>query len=687
MRRTTGTVAVTALAAIAIFTAGTAVAARVGRAPGRLVAPWASHGPTLRAKVAPGRSAGRPAVWVAPEGATVDPKPCDDDPTFLCGSVRVPIDRTDPGHGHLRIVFEIFPHTDPAAAPTEPIFVSTGGPGGSTINDGYGWAYWVLAGLTNDHDLVMIDQRGTGASGAIRCPDLQDGWAWGPDYYRATRRCAAKLGEDADRYGSGDVAMDIDDVRQALGYDVIDSFAVSYGTVVQQAYATRYPEHLRAIVSDGGLPVTDPEHSWGWGLDQPSGDVRAAVLSCRRAPTCDSVNPDPGQLFRDLLDRVEAEPLVGRGRDLYGHLHHVVVDEFAVAMFAWDNRNAAELPAAAAALLQHDDAAPLLRLAAENLPVVGPSGSPAGFSEGAHAATYCNDQDFVFDRMAPRAVRRQQYQDAVAALAPNTFAPWSVAGWTYGDGLGVCTEWPSPDRFVPAVPANAPPIDVPTLILSGDIDTDVPEETNLRLAAMYADPVTVTIEGAGHTSMVWSECAQDIGERFLRTLDVGDTSCANTPSTVFQAPPLFPRRAALALEAMARPLDESTQQDRRVAWSAVQTVIDAWIRSFHQPVPVADGAGLRGGRFHVDYAAFPDHAVLELHDARLVLDVAVRGRATMSYDIERPRLRARVDVHGAGTDGGSLRIWGPYWFDTNLGTLRVQGTIGGRVIDVTVPGN
>ena len=38
------------------------------------------------------------------------------------------------------------------------------------------WAFYALASLTDTRDLVLIDQRGTGLSGAIDCPDLQNGW-------------------------------------------------------------------------------------------------------------------------------------------------------------------------------------------------------------------------------------------------------------------------------------------------------------------------------------------------------------------------------------------------------------------------------------------------------------------------------------------------------------------------------
>ena len=97
------------------------------------------------------------------------------------------------------------------------------------------------------------------------------------------------LGADADRYGTGDVALDIEAVRQALGYPQLSYFGPSYGSVAVQAYAVRFPQRLRVIVIDAGLPVSDHAHSKTWGLDVPQG-VRAehdACLPARSRLRCD----------------------------------------------------------------------------------------------------------------------------------------------------------------------------------------------------------------------------------------------------------------------------------------------------------------------------------------------------------------------------------------------------------------
>ena len=83
----------------------------------------------------------------------------------------------------------------------------------------------------------------------------------------------------------------------------------------------------------------------------------------------------------------------------------------------------------------------------------------------------------------------------------------------------------------------------------------------------------------------------------------------------------------------------------------------------------------------------PNGAFLVLHDTRFVRDIAVRGRTTFSYDFENPRVTAHVFIHGNGTRNGELRITSRYWFDTEFGAFRITGQIGGRHIELRVPGN
>jgi hypothetical protein len=235
------------------------------------------------------------------------------------------------------------------------------------------------------------------------------------------------------------------------------------------------------------------------------------------------------------------------------------------------------------------------------------------------------------------------------------------------------------------VPQGATFPDSPVLILSGDLDTNVPTELTEDLVGLFPNSSLVEIAGANHTTLGWSPCAADITARFIRRRSVGDTSCAQEPAFVFPAVPEYSLTAGAATPAEPIPgaSDQSTEQDRRVAAVATRTVLDAFLRSIRQPVPDASGRVLRGGSFDAFYDR-PRNAKVVLRDALWVEDVSVSGRSFWEYS--NSRMETTVDVSGTGTDPGELRIVGVWGFPYGK-FFRIQGTIGGRDIAVRMPTN
>ena len=154
---------------------------------------------------------------------------------------------------------------------------------------------------------------------------------------------------------------------------------------------------------------------------------------------------------------------------------------------------------------------PLLAIADDHRPGSGDPGNPSEFSAGATSATACSDQDFVWNRTDPIAVRERKYRAALAALPPNAFAPFSKRSWVTYLYEG-CLMWPAPDRFVPAVPANATFPNLPTLMLVGDSDTAVPREVSETLHAEFPHATFVLVAGAGHpvAGPAWGHCAAEL---------------------------------------------------------------------------------------------------------------------------------------------------------------------------------
>ena len=167
------------------------------------------------------------SVLVAPAAAHAAELPkCAKSERARCGSVSVPLHRADPAGPRITVRFRVIPRSDPSRPAGTPIVATEGGPGYSTIESGPGYEF-LLGPLRRTHDLILMDNRGTGASGAIDCPRLQAGKG---DYTREVGRCAQRLGPTADAYGTGAAADDLAAVLDKLGVPVVSIYGDSYGT-------------------------------------------------------------------------------------------------------------------------------------------------------------------------------------------------------------------------------------------------------------------------------------------------------------------------------------------------------------------------------------------------------------------------------------------------------------------------
>jgi pimeloyl-ACP methyl ester carboxylesterase len=176
-----------------------------------------------------------------------------------CGSVTVPLDRANPLAGTIAIAYVFLPHTDTSRPALGTIVPNPGGPGNSTT--AFTIYQSAFAPLRGRRDLLLIDARGTGMSGALTCPSLAALDPLSIDKTTLGTVCARDLGARAGLYGSAAIADDIDAVRATLGVDKLDLWGDSYGTFLMPVYAARHPQHVRSIVLDGAFPIaSDP---WG----------------------------------------------------------------------------------------------------------------------------------------------------------------------------------------------------------------------------------------------------------------------------------------------------------------------------------------------------------------------------------------------------------------------------------------
>jgi pimeloyl-ACP methyl ester carboxylesterase len=612
----------------------------------------------------------------------------------VCGYVPVPLDWKHPEKSEtIKIFFELYTPARAGAAESA-MLMNWGGPGSTTTR--YRWYAFYFFGTNLDtHDLLLIDDRGRGLSNTIDCGPLQHGTA---PFAQAEADCAAQLGMAASRYGTGDIAQDMDAVRAALGYDKVDYFGWSYGGADVEAYATRFGDHLRSVVLDSpvGTPALD---EFDFDRARTRAETPMVRLDCLRSLTCAPDHPVPDIELDALVETIRHHPVEGDGYDASGNIVHVRIDEGALLGYLIDNptgnfNSTGELLAAGRALKQ-GDSVPLLRLGAESyFPLeLADSGNPTVFSYGANLATWSADFQFPWSWGAPVSTRQKQFDSAVAKLPSWYFEPFSKSATTKNllfDSVWGDIWWELPTKPSPVALPNARYPHVPTLVLSGDMDRRVPHEITTKVANLYPGSVFVQVAEAGHVAISWSNCAANLASEFIRTLVVGNTDCTATPETVWPAVGRFP---LLARDAVPAEIDGAGgnvigADERRVVTVAVAAATDAMQRSI---IGIGSGVGLRGGTFWTDYGDFTTWTVT-LTDCAFAGDVTVSG--TVIWSPASPAMlgnpgdgsfTADLAVTGAGTAGGTLHIEGKWQAPGPVGMIKVTGTLGGNNVAVLVP--
>jgi pimeloyl-ACP methyl ester carboxylesterase len=650
-----------------------------------VVSPKALRGPAYTRPAAGPRPLAAPLASAAARtalGANVIPAACPE-ANSVCGYVQVPLDRKHPEGTKIGIYFEQYFHSNPGPA-VSAIMVNLGGPGSSTTDRRDYFQYGLFAANMDAHDLLLVDDRGRGMSAAIDCSELQHG---GVDFVTAEQDCAAQLGAAASRYGSGDIAEDMNDVRAALGYALIDYLGASWGGADAIAFATRHPEHIRSLVLDSpvGPPAIIP-YTARQSFEAHSIPLVLTNL-CARSLLCAPDHPNPAAELSALIQSVRTHPVEGDSHDASGNPLHVRVDERTLLDFTLyqsalhGNYITQNEVLAAAASLKQGDTVPLLRLAAEGFFTIDPVdyGDPTGFSLGAFYATGCSDVGESFQWSDGVSDRMESYNEYIATLSNDYFAPFSksVGGDIRYSSLGMqCFWWQKPTPSLPIAKPNAVYPPVPTLVLAGDIDDQLPAAANKAVGDLFPNRTFVLVANSRHETTDWTQCGTALANQMIETLSPGDTSCANTPEYIWPAVGRFPlfARDARAATIDSTGMNQIGLSERKVVSVAVAAAVDALQRSL---LGSGTGIGLRGGTF-----ATGDYVNYTLTNCAFSQDVAVSGTILWPSDYS---ITADLTVSGTGTAGGTLHIVGFWQGPGPVGYFQVTGTLGGKKVAVLVP--
>lgn len=171
-----------------------------------------------------------------------------------CTPFDVPEDWSAPAGRHIHLHVAIVRSTATHRQPDLVTFLD-GGPGGAATEDFPAIAA-ALAPLNERHDILLLDQRGTGGSQPLTCPGDEQQNHDISDSSELLEQCLQSVSDKADprQYTTTVATRDLEAVRQALGAPLLDLVGVSYGTRMAQQYAARFPQAVRSVVLDSAVP-------------------------------------------------------------------------------------------------------------------------------------------------------------------------------------------------------------------------------------------------------------------------------------------------------------------------------------------------------------------------------------------------------------------------------------------------
>lgn len=432
-----------------------------------------------------------------------------------CGTLRVPIDRDHPKEGSIDLKVAIVPALNRRST-LAPLFLLAGGPGQSAMRV-YVALSSAFARINRNHDIVLLDQRGTGTSNLQSCvypEDWQEPADALPALRKATEDCLAKLGPLVRFYTTSVAIRDLDDVRVALGFDRIDLYGGSYGTRVAEQYMRRHPEHVHAVILDG---VIYPQQAIG--AETPQDAERALnliVARCLQAPDCAAVYPELQDELKALLRQFGPQKVMvtiddpNSGLPLEIEFNRRLLDT-ALRLLSYSSMQASLLPA-----LIHEAAHGKLRpLAAQSVMNVRQLADQ--LANGMQYSVICSEDEPLLAGV-DRTAMAKTYQ-----------------GTDMVDGLhAICALWP---RGPVDADLHAPlHSDIPTLLLSGEADPVTPPVDAERAAAGLSRHRHLILKGEGHGQLA-TACVPIIAAEFLDNADPEklDAGCLDqhTPEPFF----------------------------------------------------------------------------------------------------------------------------------------------------------
>ena len=419
----------------------------------------------------------------------------------FCANFPVPENRADPKSRTIDLKLAIV-KSDSAVPNKDLVTYLAGGPGQSAIET---WPE--IAGafgpLLKHHDVLLLDQRGTGGSHALSCPKAEKAQKGDDDLpFDVTRakaavaQCLAEVELTANpRYYTTTIAVaDLEAVRQVLGAPKLDLIGISYGTRMAQQYAGAHPEAVRSIVLDSVAPNTlILGQTFAADLDRA---LKLQAADCEATPACDKAFGDWRRTLLAVQAKLEAQPAKDVAfRDPATNqpaTRTVTADTLAglVHLFAYSAQTSTLLPLTVARAAK-GDFAPLLGQSQ-----IGTGDLAGGMNGGMQLSVTCSE-DAPFLKPRP--------EDAGTLLGERPVQRLEAA----------CSVWPHgavPKGFHQPFKSA-----IPTLILSGERDPVTPPRFAQAVLKGLSNGRVLELKGMGHGELGIG-CMPVLVNEFIDTL-------------------------------------------------------------------------------------------------------------------------------------------------------------------------
>lgn len=225
-----------------------------------------------------------------------------------CGSLTLPENYDAPDGNTIEVHFARLPAIKPTPG-KQPLLLISGGPGQSAIDSAEMFDL-LFSKVRRKHDLILVDQRGTGRSNALTCPtellgdalEINDETQPMPELMR---QCYEQLSGDVRFYDSQSALKDLEQVRAHLNIDSWHVYGISYGTRMAQLYMRHHPEALNTVTLDGVVPMQESVMAIGPAISNAMDGVFA---QCAADESCQQRYPNLKAQLDKLSDELSQKP-------------------------------------------------------------------------------------------------------------------------------------------------------------------------------------------------------------------------------------------------------------------------------------------------------------------------------------------------------------------------------------------